>query len=137
MPVWRELNSRNLARRVKACLFMAVLNLSAMLWPRIPSPYYLIVLVATLSANLAVMLAVLKDVEPAAEDDAEDAKLMKFAKRWTAWVIYSSAGIFLVLGLAGWLNKQDIPFQLCGYAFLIVIARILDESLYKRMDMDL
>ena len=127
------MNSHNLLRRVKASLFMAALNLSAILWPHVPDPYYVIFLISALVVNVAVGLVVLRGVEPTRDADPDEMNTA-FAKRWISWLGYSSACLFLILALMGWLDWQFIPFQICGYAFLMVTSQVLEISLYKGMD---
>ena len=131
--MWREMIGFDLSRRVWVSLFMAASNLSAMFWPRLHTPHYLILLTIVLVANLAVCVVVLSGVRPAIDSD-EDERVTKFAHRWTRFLGYSSAVLFLVLGVMERLHTQFIPFQIFGYGFLLVISRVLEVSLDKEMD---
>ena len=127
------MNIRGLWRRLNATFLMSVLNLSSMLLPNIRQKYYLISLVVIILLNLMACWLILNGVESARDADNHQ-RLVAFSKKWILGLGVSSAVIVLILALMGSLERQDIPFIVCGYGFFMVAYKILEISVEKRMN---
>lgn len=120
-----------LAWRITACLAMMFVNLLLILFPK-GSSEYLPILIGLIVGDIAIAWAVLRGIEPY-ESSNKYAQLARISKYVAIILIGAGAAVILVLAIRDVLTNYSPVFFLLGSGFALVVLKVLDTSLEKKI----
>ncbi len=125
---------RDTRRRLTACFTVASLNFMVLMIPRLAGGEIYLLVTSGILLNLISAWRLLRGVKPMM-NEVEHLSDVALSKRWTMVIGFLGTVAVLFSGFQGLLDRQVVPFLVCGYLFLLVVpAKIMNLAVARRME---